>query len=396
MGYQLRVLRAGDPPFEMEVQAESVEEAMHKAEAQGFTVLKIKSRTQSTSFLQSTKQFPVLLFCREFGVLLNAGLSVSEVIETLIGKSTQPHVQATLQTLLSNIQQGQSLSQAMENVGGEVFPTLLVTSIRTAETTGDIPQALARYQHYAENLEILKKKVISASIYPAIVVGFGFAVFAFLLLHVIPKFSHIYRSQVAESSQSKQFILWLGDLSEKYSSVLIGLFILIAVGCMVILTNKQVRSWMISYLFKIPYWGEKFRTYHLSRLYRAFSMLLASGVSVPRALALVENMLDKSLTSNLKSASEKIQTGALFSEAFNQSGLSTIVADRLFRIGEKSGAMDIMMAHAADYHDEEMLRWVDRFTKVLEPVLMAVIGLLIGGLVLMMYLPIFDLAGGLE
>lgn len=396
MGYQLRVLRAGDPPFDLEIEAGSVEDATHKAEAQGLTVLKVKPNTDTTRLIQSKRSFPVLLFCREFAVLLNAGLSVSEVIETLIGKSTQQQVQAPLQNLLNNIQEGQSLSQAMQKVGEDVFPTLLVTSIRTAETTGDIPQALSRYQHYSENVELLKKKIISASIYPAIVVGFGFAVFGFLLLHVIPKFSHIYRSQVAETSQSTQFILWLGDWAARYSSVLIGLFILIAVGCMLIVTNQRVRSWVISCLFKMPYWGEKFRTYHLSRLYRAFAMLLASGVSVPRAMILVEGMLDKSLANNLKYASEKIQTGVLFSDAFNEAGLSTVVADRLFRIGEKSSAMDTMMGHAADYHEEEMLRWVDQFTKVLEPVLMAIIGLLIGGLVLMMYLPIFDLASGLD
>lgn len=396
MGYELRVLRNGKPPFNLEIEAGSVQEATHKAETQGLTVLKVQQKNVTGFVNRPSKQFPILLFCREFGVLLNAGLSVSEVIETLIGKSNHQQIQIPLQRLLNNIQEGQSLSQAMESVGSDIFPMLLVTSIRTAETTGNIPEALSRYQHYTENLELLKKKIISASIYPAIVVAFGFAVFGFLLLHVIPKFSHIYRSQVADASQSTQFILWLGEWSAKYSSVLIGLFIMVFIGCTLIVCNQKVRNWIVSCLFKIPYWGEKFKTYHLSRLYRAFAMLLASGVSVPRAMILVENMLDESLSSKLRQANEKIQTGVLFSDAFNDAGLSTLVADRLFRIGEKSSAMDTMMAHAADYHEEEMLRWVDQFTKVLEPVLMAIIGLLIGGLVLMMYLPIFDLAGGLD
>ena len=396
MGYQLRVLRAGEPPFELEIEAASLKEAQQKAETQGLTVLKVKPQKHFNRFLKDRHPFPVLLFCQEFSVLLKAGLSVSEVIETLIGKSTQQQDQQQLKQLLKNVQEGQSLSKAMQAVGEKVFPTLLITSIRTAETTGDIPQALMRYQQYAENVALLKKKVASATLYPAIVVGFGFAVFGFLLLHVIPKFSHIYRAQITETSQSTQFILWLGEWSARYSNALIGLFILIIAGVMLTWSNQQVRNWVIMSIFKLPYWGEKYRTYHLSRLYRAFAMLLASGVSVSRSMVLVESMLDKTLVTNLQLANKQIQTGELFSDAFNQAGLSTIVADRLFRIGEKSGEMHTMMSHAADYHEQEMLRWIDQFTKVLEPVLMAVIGILIGGLVLMMYLPIFDLASGLD
>jgi general secretion pathway protein F len=125
-------------------------------------------------------------------------------------------------------------------------------------------------------------------------------------------------------------------------------------------------------------------------------MLLRSGMPVMSALTLVNELLGHTLQSSVARARRLVSEGRLLSEAMEESGLTTPVALQLFRVGEKSGRLEVMMERAASFHEEEMLRWVDAFTKLFEPLLMAAIGIVIGFIVLMMYLPIFELASGLQ
>lgn len=393
MLFSLRVVRDNQLPYQLKLEAATLAEARTQAEQQGLKVLQVKSA--SSTFASQKSQFPLMLFCQEFRVLLEAGLSMTDVLDTLIQKETNAMNKSSLQQLLSAIQAGQALSQAM-SAQANIFPSLLIASVSTAETTGNLPEALARYSQYAENVDLLKKRLVSASIYPAIVVSFGLLVFMFLLLYVIPKFSNIYETQVRSISGSTQFILSLGHFSERYA-----VYFLMALAGLILLLlwairQPSIRAKFYDVLWKLPYLGEKVRLYHLSRFYRTFAMLLKSGVTVSAGLTMVSTMLGAGLQDNLLKAKRLINEGKTFSEAFDNSALTTPVAMRLFRVGEKTGTLEKMMQHAASFHEEQMLRWVDKFTKIFEPTLMAVIGILIGGLVLMMYLPIFDLASGLE
>jgi general secretion pathway protein F len=393
MLFSLRVVRDNQMPFQLKLDAATQAEARKQAEQQGLKVLQIK--VVNSAFARQKSQFPLMLFCQEFRVLLEAGLSMTDVLDTLIQKENSAMNKSSLQQLLSAIQAGQTLSQAM-TAQTNIFPSLLIASVSTAETTGNLPEALARYNQYSENVDLLRKRIVSASIYPAIVVSFGLLVFLFLLAYVIPKFSKIYETQVRNISGSTQFILTLGHFSERY--LLDVLLALAAIVVLILWAIKQpgVRAKFYEGLWKLPYLGEKVRLYHLTRFYRTFAMLLKSGVTVSAGLTMVGTMLGASLQDNLLKARRLINEGKTFSEAFDSSALTTPVAMRLFRVGEKTGTLERMMEHAASFHEEQMIRWVDQFTKIFEPTLMAIIGLLIGGLVLMMYLPIFDIASGLQ
>jgi general secretion pathway protein F len=393
MLFSLRVVRDNQMPFQLKLDAATQAEARKQAEQQGLKVLQIK--VVNSAFARQKSQFPLMLFCQEFRVLLEAGLSMTDVLDTLIQKENSAMNKSSLQQLLSAIQAGQTLSQAM-TAQTNIFPSLLIASVSTAETTGNLPEALARYNQYSENVDLLRKRIVSASIYPAIVVSFGLLVFLFLLAYVIPKFSKIYETQVRNISGSTQFILTLGHFSERY--LLDVLLALAAIVVLILWAIKQpgVRAKFYEGLWKLPYLGEKVRLYHLTRFYRTFAMLLKSGVTVSAGLTMVGTMLGASLQDNLLKARRLINEGKTFSEAFDSSALTTPVAMRLFRVGEKTGTLERMMEHAASFHEEQMIRWVDKFTKIFEPTLMAIIGLLIGGLVLMMYLPVFDIASGLQ
>lgn len=393
MLYTLRVMRDGELPHQLKLDVSAAEEARLQAEQQGYKVLDIK-RASSTLKRQSST-FSLTLFCHEFRVLLEAGLSMTEVLDTLEKKEESPVNRSYIQQLLRAVEEGQTLSQAMAKLPN-VFPTLLVTSVKTAETTGDLPEALLRYNQYSENVDLLKKRIVSASIYPAIVVGFGVLVFVFLMVFVIPKFSNIYQSQLSNSTDNASFILALGSFSEQYAMHVLIAFVGFLLLSTWAISQPSIRAKLNNGLWRLPYLGEKLRIYHLSRFYRTFAMLLKSGMTVSAGLSLVSGMLGAGLQENLLKAKRLISEGKTFTEALDNSGLTTPVAMRLFRVGEKTGALENMMEHAASFHEEQMIRWVDKVTKIFEPALMAGIGILIGGLVLMMYLPIFDLASGIQ
>jgi general secretion pathway protein F len=149
-------------------------------------------------------------------------------------------------------------------------------------------------------------------------------------------------------------------------------------------------------LWQIPAIGERMRIYQLARFYRTLGMLLAGGIAIVQAIKMVSEMLPPALREDLAGAAGKISEGRSISYAMEVHRLTTPVALRMLRVGERTGQMGEMMERIAAFHDEEMARWVEWFTRLFEPLLMAVIGVVIGLIVVLMYLPIFELAGSLQ
>lgn len=339
--------------------------------------------------------FPLVLFCQEFHSLFDAGLTVTDVLQTLIEKETQAFVKEILQQLLGAIKEGKTLSQAMA-LNPQAFPQLFVASISAAETTGDLSEALVRFASYLESVETLKKKILSASLYPAIVTSFAFCVLAFLVVFIIPKFSNIYQTQVKNISASTQFLLDVGQFSQNYGAILGLIVVVLMVTLIMTFIREESRQTLLAWCWRIPIIGDHIRVYTLTRFYRTMGMLLKSGIPVLQSLSMLDNLLGSQLKQQLAETKKMVSEGQSFSTAMQKNGLLTPVATRLFQVGEQTGTLDLMMARAASFHEENMVRWIDRFIKILEPSLMALIGILIGGIVLLMYMPIFELASGIE
>jgi general secretion pathway protein F len=161
------------------------------------------------------------------------------------------------------------------------------------------------------------------------------------------------------------------------------------------LTGAASRRWIAATLWKVPGIGERIKLYHLARFYRTLGMLLRGGTPIVTALDMAAGLLSAGLQDNVAAAREAVREGRPISQAMEEHGLTNAVARRMLRVGERSGRMDEMMDRIAAFMDEEIARWVDWFTRLFEPLLMAAIGIVIGGIVVLMYLPVFELAGGL-
>jgi general secretion pathway protein F len=224
----------------------------------------------------------------------------------------------------------------------------------------------------------------------------GGLVTLFLLGYVVPRFSHIYADIGGDLPWLSRVLMVWGGFVEKNGVALLAA-VAAAVTLLVLwLRTAGARRWLARQIVRIPTVGERVRVYQLTRFFRTVGMLLAGGTPVAQALTMVSGLLHQELRARLDGAVRLIREGQSISVALHAHGLTTPVALRMLRVGERTGRMGEMMERIAAFHEEELSRWVERFTRTFEPLLMAVIGLVIGGVVVLMYFPIFELAGSLK
>jgi general secretion pathway protein F len=395
MLFEIRALGV-DQRVNLRLEAADPVDAADQARLQGLTVLDVRpaGRLGLISFSRRAR-FPLGLFSRELLALLNSGLSLVEALQTLDEKEAKPETRKILGGVLKRLYEGESFSAAISHFP-DAFPPLYVATVRAAERTSDLPQALSRYVAYQEQVEQVRKKVLAASIYPIILMVVGGLVALFLLGYVTPRFASIYADNMERLPWASRVLMTWGGFIEAHALnaglLLLSLLALAAYA----LSRPALRAWLVRQLWRLPGLGEPLRVFQLTRFYRTVGMLLSGGIPVVTALEMAGGLLQPELRLRLAAAAATIREGQSVSLAMERAGLVTPVALRMLRVGEKSGRMGEMMEAIATFHEEETSRFVDWFTRLFEPVLMAVIGLVIGIIVVMLYLPIFELAGSLE
>jgi general secretion pathway protein F len=394
MQFEIRALKANQGVVLLAIDAPDEAAALEQARLQGVAVLSARRKHGFTGFGRGLRaRFPLLLFSQELVALLQAGLSLPETVDAMAEKETRPETRKVLAVVRNRLYEGRSLSQALEDLP-QVFPPLYVATVRASERTGDLPEALKRYIGYQERLDNVRKKAVSASIYPTVLLCVGGLVTLFLLGYVVPRFSAIYTETGRDLPfLSRVLIHWGGLINKHGAAVMLGLAAAIVLG---VVFRGKVRALAGSIAMRIPALGERVLVYHLARFYRTAGMLLRGGTPIVPALTMVAGLLPVDVRDRLTRAIQRIRDGVSLSTAMTEAGLTTPVAVRMLRVGENSGDMPEMMDRIAVFHDEELARWVDWFTKLFEPLLMAVIGLVIGAIVVLMYLPIFELAGSIQ
>lgn len=394
MRYRVKALRPGVGVTAMTVEALDEAEATARLQHEGAQVLSIVAERRN--WLAGRRaRFSLLLFTQELIALLDAGLTLTEVLETLAEKESRPEARQLIERLLAAMREGRPFSAALA-AQARAFPPLYAATVRAAERTGDLSPALARYVAYQNQIDTVKKKVVSASIYPLLLVGVGTLVIGFLLGYVVPRFAGVYADAGRDLPWMSQMLLAWGQVVEAHGVwIALGAMGLIA-GFVLALAQPATRAALTRVAWRTPAIGEHLRTFELARFYRSLGMLLSGGIPVVSALGMVSGLLSVQLRSGAAATTEAIRRGETISTAFARGELITPVAARLLRVGEKSGRMGEMMERIAIFHDEEIARWVDWFTRLFEPLLMVFIGLTIGLVVVLLYMPIFELAGSIQ
>jgi general secretion pathway protein F len=394
MRYRVRALRPGAGVTALTVEALDEAEVAARLQREGAQVLSIIA--ERGGWLAARRaRFPLLLFTQELIALLDAGLTLTEALETLAEKEHRAESRQLIERLVITMREGRPFSAALL-AQANTFPPLYAATVRAAESTGDLSPALARYVGYQNQIDTVKKKVVSASIYPLLLISVGTLVIGFLLGYVVPRFAAVYADAGRDLPWMSRMLLAWGEAVEAHGGwIALGVTGAIA-GFVLALVQPATRAVLTRLAWRTPAIGEHLRTFELARFYRSLGMLLTGGIPIVSALGMVSGLLSAHLRHGATTAMEAMRRGETISAAFGQGELTTPVASRLLRVGEKSGRMGEMMERIAIFHDEEMARWVDWFTRLFEPLLMVFIGLTIGLIVVLLYMPIFDLAGSIQ
>lgn len=395
MQFEVKVLRSGEGVCVLSISALNKNDAANVVRSQGYAVLSIKSGGAALSRLKSRKSFPLVLFSQELLALLDAGLSLIEALEALAEKERHPESKKVYDSIISRLYEGQTFSASLQEFPA-IFPPLYIATIRASEKTGGLSEALGRFVSYQSQLDFVKKKIVSASIYPVVLLGAGGLVMLFLMGYVVPKFSAVYEGTRTTLPWMSQLLLNWGVMLQNHGELIVTGLVGALAGAVYGMSRQSVREALLIKLWHIPAVGERMHVYQLARFYRTLAMLLKGGIPVVTALDMVSGLLQPALRGRLTLASKSIREGRTISQAMEAHELTTPVALRMLRVGERTGNMGEMMERIATFYDEEMARWVEWFTKMFEPLLMALIGAVIGGIVVLMYMPIFDLAGSVQ
>ena len=395
MKFALKAVNSDRHVVALELDAADEAGARSAARERGYTVIAARRKNLVARPAPWASAFPTALFTIELLALLEAGLNVVEALQTLADKEPGGAHRQVLGGILAALERGESLSQALAACPA-CFSPLYTATIQSSERTGNLREALQRYIAYHDEVDKVRRKALSALLYPAILSTVGLVVLGFLVFYVVPRFAGVYEQISTDLPFFSALLLGIGHWTGRNGpAVGVLLAAALALGGYAS-TSGRLRAAFAERLWRMPWLGRRLRVYQLARLYRTTGMLLRAGIPAARALDMVGGLLAPNLRPALELAIARIREGRSISASLTGAGLATPVATRMMLVGERSGQMGELMDRAARFYDEDTARFVDHFTRVLEPALMTALGVAVGMVVVLMYMPIFELAGAIQ
>ncbi len=378
---------------------ESPSELTQRLTAAGHVVLSVRRArpavTGAASGGSSSSGLDVAWWCKELRTLLAAGMTVVEALETL---HAQPLGAARAQVhaqLVDGLRQGQTLSAAMAASGR--FPAVLVASVKASERTSALVTALDDYLRYHALLDRLRKQLVSAAIYPAVVMGLGVLIVLFLLLYVIPKFSRMYADLHGPTSAATRVLVAVsGVLTEHGAAVLAGAALLLAAAVVAWRRGMMLRAAQ-ALLGRVAPLARQVDEFRLAKLYQSMALMFKGGYALDEALGHCAALgLGPRMTAGILAAQHSLAQGRRVSAALHGAGLTDLVTQRLLAVGERTGNFDRVLQTIAERHGDNFSTFIERATRIVEPLLLVGMALVVGGIVVMMYMPVFDMASSVR
>ncbi|MBI5599571.1 MAG: type II secretion system F family protein [Deltaproteobacteria bacterium] len=337
------------------------------------------------------KRGDFLVFNKGLVALLKAGIPVVECLDVLGAQALSPAFKEALGNVMREVRNGETLSGAMER-HPEVFPPLYTASISAGERTGDVVPAINGYINYRQRIEVIRKKVVSALTYPVILTVASVAVVTFLMIYVVPSFSKMYISAGAKLPLASRLLIAVSGFLSGYFPFILVFIAGSAVFLRALLRSAGGERLLDGMKMTFPQFGEIYLSYTVAKFARTLSMVLKSGVHLVHALEMSKGVLNNAvLEEKLDYVIRRAKEGQGLTQAIGEAGFMPPITLRMLGVGERSASLAEMLADIADFNDDEVDHKVGIITDMIEPALMIVMGLIIGTIVVLLYLPIFQL-----
>jgi type IV pilus assembly protein PilC len=357
---------------------------------QGVLITKVKKRR--TSGGRAIKQKDIAIFTRQLSTMMRAGVPLLQAFDIVARGSTNPKLTKLITDIRNDVETGTSLSSAFRKYPLQ-FDSLYCNLVEAGEAGGILDSLLERLAIYQEKTMALKQKIKSAMIYPVAVMVVAFVVLAIIMLFVIPVFKDVFTSFGADLPAPTLFVIAMSEVFVKYWWIIFG--VLIGGTYFFIQSwrrSEKVQRAMDRLLLRVPVFGDLVNKSVVARWTRTLSTMFAAGVPLVEALDSVGGASGNSV---YKDATEQIQrdvsTGSSLTTSMQTTGIFPTMVLQMCAIGEESGSLDGMLAKAAEFYEEEVDDAVKGLSTLLEPIIIVILGTMIGGIVVAMYLPIFKL-----
>ena len=398
MEFRCRLVTAAGEIIEGVYSAENESRLRHELEEKGLHVLALRARGQAASWVPAVsirRRIPrheFLVFNQELATLLKAGMPLVQSLDMLRRQATHTVFRAVLDAVHEKVRAGTALSDAFAE-HGELFPRVYTASLVAGERSGNLDAVLRRYVAYEKVIDAVRRRTLSALIYPAILVALSIGLVLIIVLKVVPAFSDFYAGFGAELPWSTRLIVGI-------SNFVLGNFLLFLVGVAIAVVALVIwfrqpgqRARIDRGLLSLPFIGNSFRKFATAQLARTLSTLLGGGIPLVNALEVAARSIgNRYMARVLESVTQRVREGESLAASLAARTVLPDVAVKMVEVGESTGALQDMLANLADFYDEEIETEVSRFVTLIEPIILVVMGIVIAGLVVALYMPLFRLS----
>jgi type IV pilus assembly protein PilC len=365
---------------------------------QGFKSIEIRKKSKDLAeylpfLVGRVKEKNIVVFCRVFSTMINAGLPLIQCLDLLSQQEDNKYFAKVIRDIKEDIEGGTSLTDALKKYP-KVFDDLFVNLIAAGEAGGILDVVLARLSTYMEKAMKLKSRVKGAMTYPIVVLFISFAVVAVLLLKVIPVFQKMFESMGGQLPGPTMIVIAASEFTQSYWWVILGILIVIVIAFNRFYKTEKGR-WVVDLLLlKVPVFGLLLKKVAVARFSRTLSTMLSSGVPILEALTIVSRTSGNIVVEDaLLKTRQSISEGESIAQPLEAAKIFPPMVVQMIAVGEATGALDAMLSKIADFYDDEVDNAVTAMTTLLEPVMIVFLGVILGGMIIAMYLPIFKIAG---
>lgn len=354
---------------------------------------KNKPSINLTVSIGKVKRTEVTRFTRQFAVMLNAGLPMVECLDIAVQQCEARELKRVLHKVKESVQTGSTVTEALSK-HRKYFDELYIHMVQAGETSGTLDTILNRIATYREKRDALVRKVKAALIYPAIVLVVAVAVTIVMLTYIVPIFVNMFQGIEAQLPLPTRFVVGLSNFFTEQLLLIVILFLGILLGLQYFLRSSRGRLFIDKLFLRIPVIGNLTRKTAVARFSKTLGTLMSSGVSILEALDITSKTAgNKVIEKVVKNASLAIAEGKTITQPLTESGVFPPLVTQMVAVGERTGELDTMLDKIAVLYEEEVDTAVAGLTAVLEPVIIVVMGIIIGGILIAMYLPMFEIIG---
>ncbi len=399
--FTYRALDAKGRDFEDEIVAESSEAAREELRSKGLYPIAVRdaeidpksSPARSAAFWKKSFSSAQLTeFTRQLATLLNADLQIIPALTILVKQSRSDSARSLLLRIREDVNEGKSLAGALEH-HPSIFQDLYVSMVRAGEASGTLGTILERLSAYLELQRNLQRRISGALAYPVLMVLTGFSVVTFLLIFVIPRVVKIFHQANRDLPWPTQVLIYGSNILSTYFVFLVVGIVALAAGWIFWVRTEKGRWFLDGLKLRIPLFGSLYRMQAVARFGRTLGVLLASGLPILDSLSISKLVIsNRVMESSVESARDETHRGGMFSAALERSGQFPPVFTDMVGVGEQSGHMDEMLLHVAGHLEQESEATIQTLLSLVDPILILVMGLIVGFVVVAILLPLFEIS----